>query len=651
MKLVRYTATFGLGLILLSSMGPLGRTQSTEGENDKDKGVFDQVKLVFDDGNGSGATEPEGTNPDGDTPSKPKAVEPQVKGPVHEAFAEAVTDPQPGPKVDKEPPKDLEELPAADKPEGDDVQWIGGYWDFDQDRKDYLWVSGIYRKFPLRRTWMAGSWVKVEGGWQRQRGIWAPLEQTEITFLPEPPAPKVEENATTAPDDNSFFVAGHWEYKDNTYAWNPGKWVPQKFGWMWIPAHYIWTPCGYVFVPGYWDYLLERRGLLYAPVCIDHSQIGPGFTYCPSYIVHDVCLLDCLFVRPGCGYFFGAYFKQKEYICWPDFCVHHKICDPMFAHYKWHNKNKGNWESNLQALYNGRKLGKIASPPSTFKELNSLVKNFKNKSISSTQLRQNLMIGQAKNLNAAVVRTRTLDQAGVLGQKKFSDGLRDAGKALSSRQSLHLQQHGGSPKVNNGSPLKLDVKRPEGGPRILGSNNNGNRTNNGSSLRSSLGNGILGNGNNGNGNGNKPGGAVTTPRIPSGNGNGNGNNGNGNGNKPGGGVTTPRIPSGNGNGNGNTNPGGSSTVKPRVVIGGGTSSNGNAGGGNNSGNNGGFVPRSSSGNGSGNSGFLPKSSSGNGSGSGNIGGNSFSRRSSSSSSGGGGGGGGGSRSGSGGRRR
>src|SRR5205807_7176854 len=107
---------------------------------------------------------------------KQAGVEPQLKGPVHEAFAEAVSEPKPGPVVTKEPPKDLEELPAAQKPDGEDVQWYGGYWDFDQDRKDFLWVSGIYRKPPPRRQWTAGTWVKIDSGWQRQRGMWLTLD-------------------------------------------------------------------------------------------------------------------------------------------------------------------------------------------------------------------------------------------------------------------------------------------------------------------------------------------------------------------------------------------------------------------------------------------------------------------------------------------
>lgn len=33
-------------------------------------------------------------------------------------------------------------LPPDQKPEGDDVAWIPGYWAWDDERNDFLWVSG-----------------------------------------------------------------------------------------------------------------------------------------------------------------------------------------------------------------------------------------------------------------------------------------------------------------------------------------------------------------------------------------------------------------------------------------------------------------------------------------------------------------------------
>ena len=43
-----------------------------------------------------------------------------TRGPIHEAFAEVVSyNPRPGQIVSKEPPQAIEEVPPAEKPEGD----------------------------------------------------------------------------------------------------------------------------------------------------------------------------------------------------------------------------------------------------------------------------------------------------------------------------------------------------------------------------------------------------------------------------------------------------------------------------------------------------------------------------------------------------
>src|SRR5438093_9202795 len=72
-----------------------------------------------------------------------------TQGPVHEAFAEPVVyDPRPGPVIPKQPPAPIEEMPPEQKPEGDDVQWVPGYWAWDDSRNDFLWISGIWRAVP-----------------------------------------------------------------------------------------------------------------------------------------------------------------------------------------------------------------------------------------------------------------------------------------------------------------------------------------------------------------------------------------------------------------------------------------------------------------------------------------------------------------------
>ncbi len=90
-----------------------------------------------------------------------QGVQVLTRGPVHEAFAETVTfDAEPGIVVPKAPPAAIEELPPDQKPEGANVSWIPGYWAWDDERNDFLWVSGIWRDLPPGRQWLPGYWGK-----------------------------------------------------------------------------------------------------------------------------------------------------------------------------------------------------------------------------------------------------------------------------------------------------------------------------------------------------------------------------------------------------------------------------------------------------------------------------------------------------------
>src|SRR4029453_3113806 len=105
--------------------------------------------------------------------------------------------PEPSEVVKKQPPDPIEELPPDEKPEGDSVQWIPGYWDWDEDGEQFIWISGFWRQPPPGRVWVPGSWREAKGGWQWLSGFGqepAPPQpdqqqvQPEIVYLPEPPA-------------------------------------------------------------------------------------------------------------------------------------------------------------------------------------------------------------------------------------------------------------------------------------------------------------------------------------------------------------------------------------------------------------------------------------------------------------------------------
>src|SRR5262249_48250508 len=110
-----------------------------------------------------------------------------ASGPVPEAYAEPVSQsPPPAPVGSKPPPDPIAELPPEQKPEGDNVQWLPGYWNWDEDRQDYIWVSGFWRTPPPDRQWVPGHWQKVEGGWQWSPGFWNATGQSQLDYLPPP---------------------------------------------------------------------------------------------------------------------------------------------------------------------------------------------------------------------------------------------------------------------------------------------------------------------------------------------------------------------------------------------------------------------------------------------------------------------------------
>ena len=94
-----------------------------------------------------------------------EGVEVLTRGPVHEAFAQTVTfDPEPGIVVNRAPPNPIEEIPPNQRPEGVNIAWIPGYTAWDDERNDYLWVSGVWRAPPPGREWVSGYWGRSAHG-------------------------------------------------------------------------------------------------------------------------------------------------------------------------------------------------------------------------------------------------------------------------------------------------------------------------------------------------------------------------------------------------------------------------------------------------------------------------------------------------------
>ena len=112
-------------------------------------------------------------------------VEVLTRGPVHEAFATQVNhDPQAGLIVDQSPPEPVDEIPPDYKPDGDNIVWIPGYWSYDDERKDFIWISGVWRTPPASRRWVPGYWndLKNDRDFQWVSGFWSSSERRRMDY-------------------------------------------------------------------------------------------------------------------------------------------------------------------------------------------------------------------------------------------------------------------------------------------------------------------------------------------------------------------------------------------------------------------------------------------------------------------------------------
>ena len=299
-----------------------------------------------------------------------------TSGPVHEAFAEPITfNPTPGVAVNAEPPAPIQEALPDTKPIGENVVWIPGYWSWDDDRQGFVWVSGIWRNIPPGLQWAPGYWAQVEGGFQWVSGYWAPIAAAEQPqYLPTPPDTLDQGPIGVPMSVDDVWSPGYWAYANTGYGWRAGGWMRPMPGRVWIPAHYIWTPRGCIFVPGYWDYAIDQRGLLFAPVAFDagfYSQ--PGFCYTPAVVVNVTFITVNLFIGPGRHhYFFGDYYDdrchRRGFVPSYEFHRNHGGYDPIFASQQWdHRRDTNNWQDSQRRRFEQLRDNRNDRPARTFR--------------------------------------------------------------------------------------------------------------------------------------------------------------------------------------------------------------------------------------------------------------------------------------------
>jgi hypothetical protein len=314
-------------------------------------------------------------------PPVPQGVEVMARGPVHEAFASPTSEPKATPVVPKKPPEPLAEMPPDQRPEGD-VVWIAGYWAWDEDRNDYLWVSGCWRSKPPDKEWVPGYWREEGQGWQWVPGFWQEGDGAgkakAVTYFPEPPTPPQVAPSGAPPAADTFYVPGYWVWNGGRYVWHAGYWARVQPGYVWVSAHYRWTPYGYVYVAGYWDLAVARRGMLYAPVVVDAAVVPVGFVYTPAYAVSDGVVLDTLFVRPcyGC-YYFGDYYGPRYAGLGFESCVVYsrRHYDSIVVYECWEHRAEPRWLDVRVNLCVARDCGRAPLPPRTLVQQNIYIQN------------------------------------------------------------------------------------------------------------------------------------------------------------------------------------------------------------------------------------------------------------------------------------
>jgi len=377
-------------------------------------------------------------------PTAPEGVEVQTRGQVHEAYAEAPEGRgEPSPVINKQPPDPVDEQPPDQKPEGDNVVWLPGYWSWNDDAKDFVWISGFWRNVPPDRTWVPGTWHQVEDGWQWVSGYWATDAQAEEPeYLPQPPDTIDKGPSTPAPGDNYNYVPGSWVYQVNRYLWRPGFWTQFRPGWMWTPASYTWTPAGYLFNEGFWDRPLCDRGLLFAPVTFAREVFARrGFVYRPSFVVQPDFLLGALFVNPVTKhYHFGDYFEERyrrHYVPWVDYRINRVTYDANYAYYRHTYASHPAWEKNLRTLYTARFAGEIPRPPRTLVQQTKIINNITVNKTSTTIVNKNVNIThlQAVSVVQPITRVKNVQ---VTGMARLAGIRPTAGKTAPVQHTVRL---------------------------------------------------------------------------------------------------------------------------------------------------------------------------------------------------------------------
>jgi len=133
---------------------------------------------------------------------------------------------------------------------------------------------------------------------------------------------------------------------------------------------------GYVFEAGHWDYALERRGVLFAPIYLPRSVYArEGLSYSPTITIDLGVLRANLFTYPRYGhYYFGDYYDDayRSSGIYPQFESEsrHTWYDPIYTYDRWHySRTDTRWEERRRQEYDHRRSDLSLRPARTYREM------------------------------------------------------------------------------------------------------------------------------------------------------------------------------------------------------------------------------------------------------------------------------------------
>ena len=390
-----------------------------------------------------------------------------TRGPIHEAFAGTITfKPVEGMMVPQAAPALIEELPPDQRPEGENISWIPGYWAWDDEGTTFIWVSGIWRNLPPGRQWMPGYWSDAGSEFQWISGYWADAALEEVEYLSEPPESREVGPNIEAPSRDHSWIPGSWIWRESRYLWRPGYWDVNQPDWVWVPSYYVRTPRGHVYVDGYWDYAVARRGMIFAPVRFSGNYYSrPDYIYRPSTVIGLAALVDHLFLRPRQRhYYFGDYYapeyQRSGYYASYTYSSGGHGYDPIYAHNRWSHRDDDRWERRNEENYRFYRDNQDERPPHTlaaFEQFNARARKDRRVDAGYVMPLTQLAVSKENRLKLKSVNEDERQRLAKHGRE-----IRDFGE---QRRKIGMQPEGAPERVKpgkgeSGKPEPVRVKIP-----------------------------------------------------------------------------------------------------------------------------------------------------------------------------------------------